>query len=138
MTEHEAGRKLDALIAERVMGWVSTELPLTEFLKRTIGDEKIVPGWLEDDCSDWRTNPHTLPPYSSDIAAAWKVIEKINNTFGIKFVVLPTGVTGIEMAKQLPAEFGYAVKVVVDAPTFPLAVCRAALAMKDVDTNSTS
>lgn len=153
MTEHEAGRKLDALVAEKVMGWVwrvdcetgfrwleSREVLSVKFLQThwALGDEKIVPGWLESDYHDWRTNPHTLPPYSTDVTAAWNVLEKINNAYGITFVVTSSEMTGIEAMKQLPATFGYAIKIAIDAPTFPLAVCRAALAMKDVDTSSTS
>ena len=50
----KAGRELDALVAEKVMG-------LTE--------------------EDWIAGPTGLPrPYSTDIAAAWEVVEKLRGT----------------------------------------------------------
>lgn len=68
-TNMKPGRELDALVAEKVMGW------------------KIVSNRYE--CSDEQCNcrtgylndMHFLPNYSSDIAAAWEVAEKMDDTF---------------------------------------------------------
>lgn len=69
-----AGREMDAMVAERVMGW-----------KLNMGGRVVRPdgssfkGPVEDRWLD--PNPHyqqySLAPYSTDIAAAWKVVEKM-------------------------------------------------------------
>lgn len=67
-----AGRELDALIAEKVMGlhvewrdgrplWVGKDLP---------GTPLVLDGGLFG---------HTIPNYSTDIARAWEVVEKFND-----------------------------------------------------------
>ena len=50
------GRELDAIVAERVMGY-------------EVRDET----WRQPPSSSWREVPH----YSSDIAAAWEVVERM-------------------------------------------------------------
>lgn len=61
----KAGRELDALVAERVMGW------------RVKG---FAPGHglrpLPPDSVTCLT-AHTIPRFSTDIAAAWKVVERV-------------------------------------------------------------
>lgn len=54
------GRKLDALVAEKVMGWALSN-------KESIKDGLIYTdrGWTS-----------AYPSYSTDIAAAWEVVEK--------------------------------------------------------------
>lgn len=63
------GRELDALIAEKVMGLIVTEQgfcghPITKGGGRVHGTDM---GW-------WAT---VLPFYSTDIAAAWEVVERM-------------------------------------------------------------
>jgi hypothetical protein len=55
----QAGRELDALIAEKVMGYVPPR-----------------PGTVGYDMKDLPRN--RVPHYSTDIAAAWQVVEKLN------------------------------------------------------------
>lgn len=66
------GRELDALVAEKVMGWRKRETP---------------PGghiWIDKD--NLAYVPGELPRYSTDIAAAWEVVEKLNNLdFSIEY-----------------------------------------------------
>jgi hypothetical protein len=57
MSDLPAGRELDALVAEKVMGWKL--LPIVHFVVTDIGEE--VP----------------CPRFSADIAAAWQVVEKL-------------------------------------------------------------
>jgi len=70
------GRELDALVAEKVMGWPHLEkgqtstieipyLPFTTHLHRTTA------GHLSIGSNPWRP--------STDIAAAWEVVEKVNS-----------------------------------------------------------
>mgnify|MGYP000733353148 CR=1 FL=1 len=117
----EAGPKIDALIAEKVMGlhvewrsgqpmWVGKDLPGTPYV---LGDGLY---------------GHTIRPYSTDIREAWIVAEKIHD-LQPRFVleaqpfVRPRvwwcSVYGLDR---------------VEAPTAPLAICLAAL--KYVESNT--
>ncbi len=58
----EAGRELDALVAEKVMGWED---------RRMVG--LASPGWLKPGSSQL----HNLPRYSANIRDAWEVVEKL-------------------------------------------------------------
>lgn len=63
----EAGRVLDRLIAEKVMGW---ELRPTNLVNH---DRGVDLRWYPSKNSHW---VDTFPDYSSNIAAAWEVVEK--------------------------------------------------------------
>jgi len=107
--EDDAGLELDALVAEKVMGWQM----------------------VCDDCGDGVDStgtPNECPKFSSDIAAAWEVVEKLKPThrqvvidrhrgedlqeeqWGVAFVTN----TGVSIFRER-------------APTAPLAICKAAL-----------
>ena len=99
----EAGRKLDALVAEKVMGWISGNSATVT----TTGDVK----WFE------------TPAYSTSISAAWEVVEKFEDSevfrndddngpieWHCRLGYWKTGILGHGIA-----------------PTAPLAICRAAL-----------
>ena len=89
-----AGRELDALVAEKVMGWVPGA------------------GFAND----------TYWSFSTDIAAAWQVIEKmLNDGYGTSIADGPHGWS---------VAFGSTEKPFADADgdTPALAICRAALA----------
>lgn len=60
-----AGRELDALVAEKVMGWTWDEN--TAWSPTGSRNARVADG----DLWWW------LPPYSTDIAAAWEVVERI-------------------------------------------------------------
>ena len=63
----EAGRELDALVAEKVMGFAVR--------RGTLEYDGSVSVWMVfDDGSGGTLNP---VPYSTDIAAAWQVVERI-------------------------------------------------------------
>lgn len=65
-----AGRELDALIAEKVMGWTWNEFTAWS----PSGSRNAIQ--FKNDLS-W------LPYYSTDIAAAWEVVEKIKQRSSI-------------------------------------------------------
>lgn len=71
LDELKAGRELDALIAEKVMGWILGP----ERITRPDGGSFDAP--IHDDWEYKGYRPYSLPPYSTDIAAAWLVIEKL-------------------------------------------------------------
>lgn len=101
------GRELDALIAEKVMGW--KRLDAKVFVEKgfnlepdeigQIPSSVLAPPDLEipiaasKDSSGFRVYcPPIIPDYSTDIAAAWEVVEKVKNKiinrygFGLEFV----------------------------------------------------
>ena len=128
----EAGREMDALVAEKVMG-----LPKVSSLNKdsrcpiTGGEMRmgIDRAWCFD-CSTWHYGPHK--EYSADISAAWEVVEKMQwkgfiwsmnyrNPAMSDLKYMPYvgfwHYTDGKLDKQ-----GYS-----DALELPLAVCRAAL-----------
>jgi hypothetical protein len=113
-----AGREMDALIAEKVMGW-------------TLGEPHEIHGWMMHGMvtvRDWvgSTNDAGITHIekwspSTDIAAAWEVVEKL----GDKFDELERGDGGeFWMCVVYPDGF---IPCVARAETAPLAICRAAL-----------
>jgi hypothetical protein len=75
----EAGRELDALIAEKVMGFAWEIFPDDRYaIMRVPGTN-----WCAADHSygdDGTRYTEFLPAYSTDLAAAWLVVEKIRDT----------------------------------------------------------
>lgn len=115
----EAGRDLDALIAEKVFGWHGI-IPMTEY--NLCWGFRAGTGRREDDKRE------TVKSYSSDIRAAWEVIEK----------------TELLILNELSFDHGYrddeddetrdyllvnshSRDVLAIGSTAPLAICRAAL-----------
>jgi hypothetical protein len=102
----EAGRKLDALVAEKVMGWKDKVL--------TTEDEGIA--IIESFDNIFKFSP------STNIADAWKVVEKIQEKFWIKLVGYGEG-----FICTLTGKGDNTLKTAVDETTAPLAICLAAL-----------
>ena len=75
----EPGREMDALVAEKVMGL-------------TVRSWRDLNGFDQDDCDFYVNKPDAteprwghcrhLPWYSTDIAAAWEVVEKMHENCG--------------------------------------------------------
>lgn len=118
-----AGRELDALIAEALMGWSQKD------------DSNGFQVYTPDRCLGWwRADQPKLgdrqPCFSTDIAAAWQVVEKINKTHYLNTAQYwieggsNGGVLGFIVAfRQYKTYKGEPAK----ADTMPLAICRAAL-----------
>jgi hypothetical protein len=127
-----AGRELDALIAEKVMGWTPT--CNGERIGNSLGGRDEPAGWCKEcDMADPPRGQHArpLPPYSTDIAAAWQVAEKFKSNVMDGFTILfdperkqwRAGAlwwTGYEQAQWWEPESAM-------AETAPLAICLAAL-----------
>lgn len=109
-----AGRELDALIAQHVFGWARKSDTPGDWLGPPPEDPRHV--W----CGEWDENglPNYLPKWSTDIATAWEVVEKLLIHGDIRL--------SIHVARN-----GYDVEfqpfVNVSAPTAPHAICLAAL-----------
>jgi hypothetical protein len=109
----EAGRELDALVAEKVMGIkayrVNQDMEVftnrRQFLDK--GDYWYTPS---------KDATHALPYYSTDIAAAWLVVEKMR---GPDFRLNKDG--------DWVCCFGGTITFCGEGDTAPLAICLAAL-----------
>ena len=117
-----AGRELDALVAEKVMGQVPCDAwrPFTA----------LPPQWMKDkgECGHAACFPAQMGPaaYSTDIAAAWEVVEKITAPGRL------TGGAWRHLNGKYDAVFseqlgGGVFAMSDEAPTAPLAICHAAL-----------
>ena len=124
-----AGRELDALVAEKVMGWCITAWNDGE----PWGNREVFPPFepingIPADCDCISHSEAGEPPhYSTDIAAAWEVVEKLDGggergTFW--WMISSPGNDTMYSARI----FEGSVEIVgAMAPTAPLAICRAAL-----------
>jgi hypothetical protein len=125
----EAGRELDALVAEKVMG-----------AGKKCADNKGTNGcayWgLCWECEENRRegyfgwHPHDLVPwhYSTDIDAAWQVVEKMEqHPDEILFSCSRKGWRELEWEVRFRKCRGNQHDYIASAPTAPLAICRAAL-----------
>jgi hypothetical protein len=112
-----AGRDLDALVAEKVMGL------------RIVADEYATPGYLQiaEEGKPW----YELPHYSTDIAAAWEVVGKLRETCwaSVDGIGRPDPVWRAEFRAMSDPVTGMEAHAPVSqiAPTAPLAICLAAL-----------
>jgi len=102
-----AGREIDSLVAEKIMGWKPDRDEL----------------WRWDDGSG-SGRPIECPRFSEDIAAAWTVVEKLGEDGFLLYRVSnrPIWRAQFNLAEAVFDWPGYA-----DAETAPLAICRAAL-----------
>ncbi len=121
----QAGPELDALIAEKVMGWKpNAKHP------NLSGD-----GWWETENGGENGYLAVLPEFSTDIAAAWTVVEKMPRVLGHiypsfdeesgKFLHWCAVVENSEPWSS--ARYGAV------GETAPLAICRAALRAAVID-----
>lgn len=110
----EAGRDMDALVAEKVMG-----LPVKDgWIFETSAAGCSVPG-----CFVYHNEqaPVRPPAYSNDIAAAWAIIEKMKGVCSITKRASGSYIFRINT-------YSYKTGLIqAEAPTAPLAICRAAL-----------
>jgi len=71
-----AGREIDILVAEQVMGWeIETDAVKLKRLNRYISRNAKNCWWRTPE-GGWYCDP---PSYSSEIAAAWHVVEKMKS-----------------------------------------------------------
>lgn len=105
----QAGRALDALIAEKVMGWIEIE-----------GESGIDPEFDPDGILK-------VPRYSTDIAAAFEVLEKLNKLGFGHTIAKQYDITNSRWVHSVSVNkvFERGVQAVTDS--VPLAVCLCAL-----------
>ena len=125
-----AGRELDALVAEKVMGWRITAWNDGE----PWGNREVFPPFepingIPADCDCISHSEAGEPPhYSTDIAAAWEVVEKLwDEDFHVQFQLVHQVTAGkwrVEFPTRKVPHHNY---VFAHADTASLAICRAAL-----------
>lgn len=146
-TEHDAGRETDALIAERVMGLEIIDRAWPCGNEPECGEYEAALSRETDALIGWRTTPDVIykaheypteweplyktqlglwckpvPHYTTDIAAAWLVVDAMRAR-GWRVMIYD------DMDDRVfIVQFGKAGRVSRNAPTAPLAICRAALA----------
>ncbi len=119
----KAGRELDALVAEKVMGWEKFSIhdegasPEWTALMRSRGYTWM---WKQKECCKW-DEIQSCPPYSTDVKAAWEVVEKIN---GHRLIIIPLFSSDADEWESWRVELD---REETCARTFPLAICLAAL-----------
>lgn len=123
------GRELDALVAEKVMGWKFTGGFSTD---PELGSDR----WATDSNGHERFY-QDVPYYSTDIAAAWEVVEILSDRFDFR-VHTRAGYTGKWVAfgynpqkskEMQEGDFQYG----VFKSSLPHAICLAALKTVGVD-----
>lgn len=101
-----AGRELDA-----------------EIFCRVFGRERGPDGWFRHPgAPGWPTNPDDVPPYSTDLAAAWEIIQHFGSV--VQLVRYPDAIWRCTLWNPRLRCW----RREAQANTMPLAVCRAALA----------
>ena len=117
----KAGRELDALIAEKVMGLIAYKVQL------------VAPPPRVRTIDELQRVGSPLPHYSTDIAAAWEVVQKLGRWRGFDFMlVMPDPEQTFHLHTYEAGWYeatndGPERRVVGDADTAPLAICLAAL-----------
>ena len=131
--EMPAGREMDALVAEKVMGWNH----IHDRAVRLMGlPPEATVMWGEDVC------PHLLPilSYSTDIANAWRIVETLATEGYLTSVAWEPGRDGRSYASvQMILDRNLIADLVLNNPremdgrgrTAPLAICRAALKLME-------
>jgi hypothetical protein len=122
----DAGRELDALVAEKVMGW--SDIDLEDQGDFGVPPEARIPDAYGRTVS-WYASPfEQFPHYSTDIAAAWLVVEKVATIDKGEPGGLEVAVLHYPDRCECHIETNSAAFLVVEgAPTAPHAICRAAL-----------
>lgn len=115
----EAGRELDALIAEKVMGWTNVAERRNTFTRPGALIPSDWRGWSGDTPNGEREQ--LIPPYSTDIAAAWQVVERFSAKW-IDIVYRPDAGWWVTIDGRGHGNAGGAIE-----KTLPLAICLAAL-----------
>lgn len=119
-----AGRELDALIAEKVMG---RKVERWRYFEDGYASTALRPRGKAESTGVLITN--NLPAYSTDIAAAWQVVERLNDRFSIEIMALTSTVlcSNTRFRVDMFDHEALAPRTEVHAATAPLAICLAAL-----------
>jgi len=120
----QPGPLADRLVAERVMGWrLRKRMPDVEAYEWVSRDGRATGYfWYPPDSENY--SPDEFCP-STDIAAAWQVLEALRRSGGRYRIWSPCAGDDEWEVELFPGNSDEA--IIVRAPTLPLAICRAAL-----------
>ena len=130
-----AGREMDALVAEFVMGWLpnpgpAKNSPIQGFFRK---GKKHLEWLFMEDIDSMLPKDKIVPHFSIDIAAAWEVVEGLKYNWNLCRDVGKCG-SDYETAGDMTYRFIYTAPGMpmegITAGTAPLAICRAALLVK--------
>jgi len=136
------GPELDRLVAEKVMGWIEpadAEMPRV-WLRWEEGEKRYVWAgwWIEEPPKDedgnipsaWLLAGNKKWSPSTDIAAAWEVVERLSSRC---FIQIHNQVASFMPLWNVSFESREDMKFLgsANAETVPLAICRAALAVME-------
>jgi len=110
--ELKVGREMDALVAEKVMGWERGD-----WLKKWPDGSKqeYFDVWIIPELAPL----HNTPLFSTSIAAAWQVVEKlVRSPDTLRLIISELGVTAV---------FTHNKQAIGEGDTAPEAICLAAL-----------
>lgn len=108
----QAGRELDSVIAEKLMAYQCTC--------------NEPPGVVDCPIHN-KDDRNVLLPYSTDIASAWQVIERLQQLNHITHLEIYCGITQTAYAISATVRGAEGHSFYGGASTAPLAICRAAL-----------
>jgi len=135
MNDVTVGPELDALVAEKVMGWRPTVISGASLAE----DRKawFIPSRTQDTETLWSETKGIPPPYSTTWEGAGLVVERMQE-LGYAYMILDRGeglpAAGFSQSKPVRtwnAPLAGAIPIEItplDAPTVEEAICRAALA----------
>ncbi|WP_028609213.1 BC1872 family protein [Paenibacillus harenae] len=112
----EPGRELDALVAEKVMGWTNKILPVTPF------DSHSAPYWC---VYGVKVNPVLNWSPSSNISASWEVVEHLRGVHGLKILISPQNHEGFYL--HVRNEMGGNITGVYEFDFAPVGIAKIAL-----------
>lgn len=129
------GRELDALIAEKVMEW-TWYVYAENHQQHILAPDATTANTLRWGCDALDLVPH----YSTDIAAAWTLIEKLHEdrtkTWAriIEITLVYPGYVEVEVSSEIAPNSGVFDRTdIVAATTAPHAICLAALKAVGID-----
>ena len=111
---HKAGRELDVLVRTIIIG-DKRDWHDKSFHDQTHGDTSC------GHCTDW------VPKYSTDISAAWEVVEKLHELFPNYYIDINLFPGGRYVTTLLESAEGAIFHANEGGDTAPLSICRAAL-----------
>jgi hypothetical protein len=119
ITQLSSGRETDIIVAEQVMGWqVETDEVKLKQLNRYIS-QKAGDRWWRTPEGGWRCDP---PAYSSEIAATWKVVERMKAKGRFLFLFQGPAGNKVAFAESLASNPDYIIERNLTG-----AICKAAL-----------
>lgn len=120
-----AGKEMDTLVAEKVMGLCAHDWKLI-----SNDDDGVCRICQKCHLEFWGLRPPVYGAhygsYSTDISAAWEVVEKLSQTYGVE-VSLYDKLASCKILKEVKNDWKYELIAEQIYESTPLTICRSAL-----------